>query len=108
MFSIFGKLQDTPVTINCNTPSVFLFQKKCWIRKCTGSSTKDRMLATSGTSQDIFGKKSWNGEWKKDNLRASPTIEKPCTGTFDSEIPSQVYKLGKMYFLFFLYCVNHL
>lgn len=58
------------------------------------------MLATIWTSQDIFGKKSWKGEWKKDNLRAKPTIEKQSTGTFDSEIPSEVYKLGKKYFLF--------
>lgn len=66
------------------------------------------MLATIWTSQDIFGEKSWSGEWKKDNLRASPTIEKQSTGTFDSEIPSWACKLGKMYFLLFLFCVNHL
>lgn len=58
------------------------------------------MLATIRTSQDIFGKKSWNGEWKKDNLRARPTIEKQSTGTFDSEIPSQVFKLGENVFSF--------
>ena len=38
------------------------------------------MLATLWTSQDIFGEKSWNGEWKKDHLRARHTIEKLCAG----------------------------
>ena len=59
------------------------------------------MLATMWTSQDIFGEKSWNGEWKKDHLRARHTIEKLCAGTFGSEIPSQVSKLGKKHTFFF-------
>lgn len=49
----------------------------------------------SDLTGDFWKKKTWNGEWKKDNLRARPTIEKQSAGTFDSEIPSQVFKLGK-------------
>lgn len=101
IFHFLENCRIPPFTINCNTPSVFLFQDKCWIRKSTDSSTKDRMLAATWTSQDIFGEKSWNGEWKKDHLRARLTIEKLCASTFGSEIPSQVSKLGKKCTFFF-------
>lgn len=56
---------DYPIAINCNMLSVFLSQKKCWAKKCTGSPIKDRALATTWFAQSIFGKKSWKDEWKK-------------------------------------------
>lgn len=68
--------------------------------KCTGSSAKRQ---NAGYHSDPTGnfwekKKSWNGEWKKDNLRARPTIGKHSTGTSESEIPYQVFKIGKSIF----------
>lgn len=100
-FSIFWKNYRIPhsrsIAIHLHCVS---FQDKCWVRKSTDSSTKGRMLATMWTSQDIFGEKSWNGEWKKDRLRARGTTEKLWASTFGS-IPSWVSKLGKKRTFFF-------
>ena len=92
------RIPPLPLTATCFL--YFFSKEKCWIGNVQVHQPNDRMLATIRTPQEIFGekKKSWSGEWKKDNLRARPTIGKHSTGTSESEFPYQVFKIGKSIF----------
>lgn len=100
--SFLCKTQDTPITtIHCNI-LYFFFKRSVGLGNVQAHEPKTEFWPPFGPHRIFLENKSWNGEWKKDNLRARPTAEKQSTGTFDSEIPAQVCKLGKIGFLFFL------